>query len=39
MFNSLDLDVDPLLAVVASFLIINSLILAGLAALLARVRH
>jgi len=39
MFNSLDLDVDPLLAVVASFLIINSLILAGLAALFTRVRH
>ena len=39
MFNSLELEVDPLLAVIASFLIINSLILAGLAALLARVRH
>ena len=39
MFNSLELEVDPLLAVVASFLIINSLILAGLAALFARVRH
>lgn len=39
MFNSLELEVDPLLAVIASFLIINSLILAGLAALLTRVRH
>ena len=39
MFNSLDLEVDPLLAVIATFLIINSLILAGLAALLGRVRH
>ena len=39
MFNSLELEVDPLLAVIASFLIINSLILAGLAALLTRARH
>ena len=38
MFASLDEDVDPLLAVVATFLILMSLLLAGVAALFARVR-